>query len=182
MAPHITEHIGVVPSPVLAEARLSLDPALLGRGTVDGAWWPRSREASVEFPILVAALNDQVGAILRLGVDVRDWDSLPRRIRVGGRVVRVGWFANVNHKIIVTRGRQDHVLLLVVPPGAPAAAAKSALALAGEGGSRRPEEILAAAGLATGTGDRPPERTVAAGSGRLEGGTPPPDHSVRRPN
>jgi len=28
----------------------------------------------------------------------------------------VGRFADVNHKIIVTRGPQDHIMLLVIPP------------------------------------------------------------------
>lgn len=165
MAPRVTEQIDAIPSSIALGSRLSLDPAFKRQGVVDGGWWPSSRDATVELPRLVAALNERLGVILRLSVDARDWEEIPRRITVGGRVVRVGRFADVNHKIIVTRGQQDHIFLLVVPPDAPTAAAKSALALAASGrNGGRPEEILAAAGLTarTDTGDLPPDRAVAS--------------------
>lgn len=165
MAPRVTEKIDAIPSPIPLTSRLSLDPMLKRLGVVDGGWWPGSRNATVELPGLVAALNERLGVILRLSVDARDWDEIPRRITVDGRVVRVGRFADVNHKIIVTRGQQDHVFLLVIPPDAPTAAAKSALALAASGrNGGRPEEILAAAGITArpDTGDLPPHRAVAS--------------------
>jgi hypothetical protein len=147
MAPHVTDQINVFSSIPLA-SRLSLDPALKRRGILDGGWWPRSRDAGAELPLLVSSLNAQVGAILRLGIDTRDWDDIPRRLTVGGHVVRVGRFADLNHKIIVTRGPQDHIMLLVIPPQASTASAKAALAMAATGkNSGRPEEILAAAGI-----------------------------------
>jgi hypothetical protein len=102
----------------------------------------------VELPSLVSSLNGQVGTVLRLGVDTRDWDDIPRRLTVGGHAVRVGRFADVNHKIIVTFGSLDYILLLVVPPHALTAAAKSALAMASIGKhSNTPEEILIASGI-----------------------------------
>jgi hypothetical protein len=129
-------------------SRLSLDPALGRPGVLGGGWWPRSCDASIELPSLVSSLNARVGAVLRLGVDARDWDDIPRRITVGGHRVRVGWFADLDHKIIVTRGPQDHIFLLVVPPHASMTAAQSALAMAsiGKHGST-PEEILIASGI-----------------------------------
>jgi uncharacterized protein DUF5994 len=148
MAPHVTDQMDILSPSVALASRLSLDPALRRRGTVDGAWWPSSRNASVELPVLVSSLNARVGAVLRLGVDARDWDDIPRRLTVGGHVVRVGRFADVNHKIIVTPGSQEHILLLVVPPHASTAAAKSALAMAATGTNNgTPEEILAASGV-----------------------------------
>jgi Family of unknown function (DUF5994) len=99
-------------------------------------------------PSLISSLNARVGAVLRLGVDARDWDDIPRRIIAGGRRVRVGWFADLDHKIIVTRGPQDHIFLLVVPPHASTIAARSALAMASIGKhSSAPEEILIASGI-----------------------------------
>jgi uncharacterized protein DUF5994 len=163
MAPHVTARTRVTDrtsalSPAIPPAsRLSLDPGLNRRGALDGGWWPRSRDASVELPGLVSALNARVGAIVRLGVDARDWDDIPRRITVAGHVVRIGRFADVNHKIIATRGPQDHLLLLVVPPRASTAAAKSALAMAARGkNAGRPEEILVASGIANEAGTNPP--------------------------
>ncbi|MEV5704741.1 DUF5994 family protein [Actinoallomurus sp. NPDC052274] len=147
MAPHV-DPTDLLSSVIPPASRLSLDPALKRRGILDGGWWPRSRDASVELPLLISSLNPRVGVILRLGIDARDWDDIPRRLTVGGHVVRVGRFADVNHKIIVTRGPQDHILLLVIPSRASRASAKAALAMAAAGkNSGRPEEILAAAGI-----------------------------------
>jgi hypothetical protein len=148
MAPHVKDQIDVISPSIPLALRLSLDPELKRMGAIDGGWWPRSRNANVELPDLVSSLNARVGAVLRLGVDARDWDDIPRRITVRGHVVRIGRYADVNHKIIATRGPQDHIMLLVIPPHAPTAAAKSALARAATGkNSGRPEEILAASGI-----------------------------------
>jgi hypothetical protein len=148
MAPLVTAQTDAHSPSLPSVSRLSLDPALKRRGVVDGGWWPSSRNAEAELPALVSLLTAQVGAIVRLGVDARDWDDLPHRITVDGHVVRIGRFADVDHKIIATRGPQDHILLLVVPPQASTAAAKSALAMAASGtNGGTPDEILAAAGI-----------------------------------
>src|SRR4051812_35830420 len=113
MAPHV-DQADILSPAIPLTSRLSLDPALRRQGILDGGWWPRSRDAGAELPLLVSSLNARVGTIVRLGIDARDWDDIPRRLTVGGHVVRVGRFADVNHKIIVTRGPQDHIMLLVI--------------------------------------------------------------------
>src|SRR4051812_18828692 len=102
MAPHVKGQIDVLspPVPLPLASRLSLDPTLKRRGVVDGGWWPRSRNANVELPDLISLLNAKVGVVVRLGIDARDWDDIPHRITVGGHVVRIGRYADVNHKII----------------------------------------------------------------------------------
>ncbi|GAA4521115.1 hypothetical protein GCM10023191_099050 [Actinoallomurus oryzae] len=148
MAPRADDQIDALSPDIPQSSNLRLDPALGRLGILGGGWWPRSRNARIELPILISSLNGRIGSVLRLGVDARDWDDIPRRIIVGGHVVRVGWFADLNHKIIVTRGPQDHVFLLVVPPHASPTAAKSALAMASIGKhSGAPEEILIASGI-----------------------------------
>jgi len=157
MAPHVENQIDTLSPHIPPTSRLSLDPAL-GRGaTLGGGWWPHSRDAGTELPSLISLLNPQVGVVVRFGVDARDWDDIPRRMTVRGRRVSVGWFADLNHKIIVTRGPQDHILLLVIPPPATADAAESALAMASIGRhGLRPEEILAATGIRNDGGANPP--------------------------
>jgi hypothetical protein len=178
MAPQVIDRTKVVSPPLPLASRLSLDPAFGRVGVLDGGWWPRSRNATVELPGLVSALNSRVGAVVRLGVDARDWDDIPRRVTVAGHVVRIGRYADVNHKIIATRGPQDHILLLVVPPQATAAAAKSALALAASGRkSGRPEEILAASGIENKAQASPPP----AGPYRQEPATVLADAGTARP-
>jgi hypothetical protein len=157
MAPHVKDQIDVLSPPIPPMSRLSLDPALGRGGILGGGWWPHSRDAGTELPSLISLLNPQVGVVVRLGVDARDWDDIPRRMTVGGHRVGVGWFADLNHKIIVTRGPQDHILLLVVPPHATTDAAESALTMASIGRhSIRPEEILAAVGIQNDGGANPP--------------------------
>ncbi|MCO6008439.1 DUF5994 family protein [Actinoallomurus purpureus] len=169
MAPNVVDRIDDLSSSIPSASRLSLDPALRCLGILDGGWWPRSRDAGVELPLLVSSLNARVGAVLRLGVDARDWDDIPRRFTFGGHVVRVGRFADVNHKIIVTRGPQDHIMLLVIPPQASTASAKSALAMAATGkSSGRPEEILAASGIDNEAGANTP-RAVPGDDDRPRG-------------
>jgi hypothetical protein len=163
MAPRVTDQIDAIPSPIPPGSRLRLDPSLKRLGVLDGGWWPGSRDATVELPGLVAALNERLGVIVRLGVDARDWDEVPRRITVDGRLVRVGRFADVDHKIIVTRGQQDHVFLLVIPPDAATSAATSALALAASGrNGEGPEKILAGVRSRTDNGDLPLTRPRSA--------------------
>ncbi|GAB3959951.1 hypothetical protein GCM10029978_008070 [Actinoallomurus acanthiterrae] len=109
--------------------------------------------------------------ILRLGIDARDWDEIPRRLMVGGHVVRVGRFADADHKIIATRGPQDHIMLLVIPPQASTAAAKSALAMAATGkNSGRPEEILTASGIDNEIETNTPQASADDGNRRLDRG------------
>jgi hypothetical protein len=159
MAPHVKDQVDATPPvPLPQESRLSLDPTLKRQGAVDGGWWPRSRSANVELPDLVSSLNAQAGSVVRLGIDARDWDDIPRLITVGGHPVRIGRFANLNHKIIVTLSQRDHILLLVVPSDASTAAAKSALARAATGRNcGRPEEILAPSGIQHETRANPPQ-------------------------
>ncbi len=115
---------------------------------MDGGWWPRSRDATRELPELISALDARIGGVVRLSVDAGDWTDIPRRLTVGGRLVRVGHFPHLDNKIILTRAAQDHVMLLVVPPDAAADAAEAALAMAADGDNRdQPGKILVAAGV-----------------------------------
>lgn len=129
--------------------RLRLDPTLSNGGVVDGGWWPRSRDPDAELPGLIASLESAVGPITRVALNLDAWDTAPRRIAVDGRRLRVGWFRTMDPNMIgVTRGFQDRLALLVVPPQATTAAAEIAMAMAADPtNSARPADILAAAGI-----------------------------------
>src|SRR4029453_1965474 len=99
-----------------------------GTGTVDGGWWPRSRDPDAELPSLIASLDSSLGPITRVALNLADWDTTPRRVAVDGRRVHVGWFRHMDaHTIGVTRASQDRVVLLVVPSQASAAGAGIAM-------------------------------------------------------
>jgi hypothetical protein len=123
-----------VPTARLALKAVSPSP---GRGELDGAWWPRSRDLTHELTALADVLDPLWGRITRVAVNPRYWPIIPRKIFVNGHVVKVGWFTSEldPHKILLlsyTAGRWD---LLVIPPetSAPSAARLMAAASASTG-------------------------------------------------
>ncbi|MEU4580131.1 DUF5994 family protein [Nonomuraea sp. NPDC023979] len=137
--------------------RLSLNAALDRRGTVDGAWWPHTRDAAAELPALISAVDRRLGrAVLRVGVHLDAWDHIPRRTTVGGRKVRVGWFRSADpHLITLSIAGSAPVTLLVIPPSTAAGPAETALAYAASGTvGVRPADILRPAASAKGSPGR----------------------------
>jgi hypothetical protein len=155
MTPTLLSHL-TVPLSVVADAspaidsavRLRLDPVLGRRGTLDGAWWPYSRDAAAELPDLIAAVDQRLGRFTRrVGLHVDAWDNIPRHIPGRGRQVRVGWFRNTDPRIItlIPIGAEP-LILLVIPPGTADGPAAAALTLAAQGtAGLRPVDILTAA-------------------------------------
>ncbi|MFD9127715.1 DUF5994 family protein [Kitasatospora sp. NPDC059571] len=122
--------------------RLLLEPTLARGGVFDGAWWPRSNRVLTELPDLITALGAHVGRIVRVGLDTSAWDAVPRSVLANGLMVRVNWFAGSDATISVTRGFQDHFLLLVVPPCTAPDTAASAMAGASVTGNHTPASEL----------------------------------------
>ncbi|MGI5291726.1 DUF5994 family protein [Nonomuraea polychroma] len=125
--------------------RLSLNPLIDRRGTVDGAWWPRTRDAAAELPTLISAVDQRLGrAVLRVGLYRDAWDHIPRRIPARGRHVRVGWFRSADpHLITLSIAGTAPITLLVIPPGTAYDSATAALTFAAAGTvGIRPADIL----------------------------------------
>ncbi|MFE4799111.1 DUF5994 family protein [Streptomyces sp. NPDC056708] len=124
--------------------RLMLAPAGTSPALVDGAWWPRSRDLTAELPSLTAVLDPLWGRITRVTVNPTFWPVVPRKVRVAGHLVHVGWFKAEQdpHKLLLlscTTGRWD---LLVIPPETgPATAARLMTA------ATDPLRVLTASGL-----------------------------------
>ncbi|MFI7041818.1 DUF5994 family protein [Microbispora rosea] len=118
-----------------SDVRLRLTPALGLRGTVDGAWWPRSRDATLELPGFIAAVDQRLGlTTLRVGVHVDTWDHIPHRVHADGRQVKVGWFDSADPRLVtLTFAEAEPVILLVVPPYTADGPAGTALMLASQG-------------------------------------------------
>jgi Family of unknown function (DUF5994) len=135
----------VPPSPP-STSRVCLVPARAGRAVLDGGWWPRSSDPGVELPGLVRALSDRYGSIRQVMLNSNAWDSRFRRLAVGPRVVRMGWFASLDPALAVaTTNRGDQLDILVVPPGTAESAARAAMARAADPtNTMRAPDILAA--------------------------------------
>ncbi|GAA1292201.1 hypothetical protein Psi02_49450 [Planotetraspora silvatica] len=92
---------------------------------VDGAWWPRSTDATAELPGLIAAVDRRTGeTTLRVGLHVDAWDAIPHRIPAPGRAVRVGWFRSMDRRLVslTMRGRDTITLRVIAPETAPESA------------------------------------------------------------
>jgi hypothetical protein len=122
-------------------ARIALTPGgssdgrgVIGRGLLDGAWWPRSRDLHRELPALIRALDPVWGRVTRVAVNPEHWPVIPKKVAVGGRMLHVGWFADEQdpHKLLLLSYRQARWDLLVIPPETPPAMAARLMAAAAD--------------------------------------------------
>jgi Family of unknown function (DUF5994) len=82
---------------------------------LDGAWWPRSRDAATELVSLVQALDARQTRVTLIMLNPRRWQSRPRRIEVADRTVRVGWFLDLDKAILIaTTSGHRRIDLLVI--------------------------------------------------------------------
>ncbi len=123
----------IVASSPSSPARLHLAPVRAGQAVLDGGWWPRSWDPVAELPGLILALDARFGPIRQVLLNIDAWDCRFRRLAVGARVVRMGWFTSVDPALLIaTTERGDQLDLLVVPPGTAQAAARAAMARAAD--------------------------------------------------
>jgi Family of unknown function (DUF5994) len=128
--------------------RLSLVPATGPKAELGGGWWPRSRDATAELPALIAELSNRAGRVSRVAMQADAFDNIPHKLTVGGRKVHVAWFRYMNkNTVLLTMAGRDDLVLLVVPPLAPPAAAAQALRAASGPGAGPADAILADAGI-----------------------------------
>lgn len=111
-------------------ALLRLETTQSRQGLLDGAWWPRSRDVTIELPALITALTAHLGPIMRVGLDASAWGDVPTRLVIDGQVVHLDADPVGDDTVLVTRGHNDHFALLVVPPDTTADAAREAMARA----------------------------------------------------
>ncbi|WP_183064105.1 DUF5994 family protein [Streptomyces sp. gCLA4] len=111
-------------------ALLRLETTQSRQGLLDGAWWPRSRDVTIELPALITALTAHLGPITRVGLDTSAWRDIPTRLVIDGQVVHLDAHPVGDDTVLVTRGHNDHFALLVVPPDTTADAAHEAMARA----------------------------------------------------
>ncbi|MEU4675071.1 DUF5994 family protein [Amycolatopsis sp. NPDC023774] len=128
--------------------RLRLKPKDTPPSTLDGSWWPRSRDLLAELPPLVEVLAMRLGYITRVTYVTTEWDNAPRRMEIAGHVVHLhGTRAGPGHLVTVTGPEPHRISLLTIPPGAPEVAGHDALIAASRrDNGDRAEEILAASG------------------------------------
>ena len=91
--------------------------AQLGSNSLDGGWWPRSRDLGSELAELVDQFPADLGRITQVRVSPSDWGTRPRTVQVARGMVRVGSFSTGDaHVAHLTTSNRTLLRLLVVPP------------------------------------------------------------------
>jgi hypothetical protein len=119
-----------------------------GGSAFDGAWFPRSRDLTVEVPELIAELDRRGVRIERFTYALDAWSPAARKVVVQGRTVRTGGFRSMDPGIVCLTwdGGSKRADLLVVPPETDVLTGARALRLAVRRGlPRSPQMVLAAA-------------------------------------
>ncbi|MCW3840445.1 DUF5994 family protein [Micromonospora yasonensis] len=157
------------PSPP-STPRLRLEPTRSARTLLDGGWWPRSTDPLAELPGLVLAIDLLHGPIVRLLLNTETWDGNPRRLTIGGRVLRLGYFTSQPASLLTAIClNEDRVDLLVVPPDTPAHLAEAAMARAATAGNmvHTPQLLTVAAHDVGGDGRQLGPAHLGGSGGRL---------------
>lgn len=113
--------------------------------TLDGSWWPWTRNLAEELPALIVELHGRGTRVSRVLYNPATWDDVPsRKLSADGRVVRVGWFRSMDpHVLMLTSSAgADRMDLLIVPPGTATPAAERAMAAIGIGNTRSASAVL----------------------------------------
>jgi hypothetical protein len=106
--------------------RLTLCPTL-GRGPLDGAWWPRSRDLASELADLVDILPESAGPVVHTTVSPPDWDGLTRDIQREHGRLRVDSFPRDDTHVVLLGTRTTMLIVMVIPPETPPPQAHAAL-------------------------------------------------------
>ncbi|CAL9450902.1 hypothetical protein SUDANB121_02454 [Nocardiopsis dassonvillei] len=126
-----TPHPPAVSETPPSDPRLRLNPVHHHGAVLDGGWWPRSGDPVAELPGLILAIDDRRGPVQLVELGVTGWFHRPGLLSVAGRAVHLSWSLEMPPDLVVTVGGNGvRTRLLVVPPGAAAFAAWSALDLA----------------------------------------------------
>jgi hypothetical protein len=133
--------------PLVRPLRLRLAPEI-GRGPLDGAWWPYGRDLAIEVPDLRKHFPLVLGRLSRVVYSSPDWAlNRRRRIQAEEEFVSIGSFPRDQAHLVVLRSvspRVSRILrLLVVPPEWDVRAARYAMrAAAGPGNAASGTALL----------------------------------------
>lgn len=115
-----------------------------GRHSLDGGWWPYSRDLVLEMTDLVRHFPSEHGRITRALYSRPDWDTTPHRVDLGTKLLKVGSFPDDDtHVMVVQTANRERLTLLVVPSRFTQAQGEEALlAAATPGNEHSGSEVL----------------------------------------
>ena len=102
-------------TPVREPLRLRMS-ARPGLDTLDGGWWPQSRDLAVELADLAEHFPPSLGRVRHATYSPPDWDSAPGRVRVGDGYVELDAVPQDDTHLVVLRTSQRSTLRVLVIP------------------------------------------------------------------
>lgn len=66
----------------------------------DTSWRPTTRNLGEELPVLMGSMHGDGFEVYRVMYNPADWDDTPRRIAIGGRVLKLGWYRTQDRGVI----------------------------------------------------------------------------------
>ena len=113
--PHHPVHVPDADSPAGRPLRL-LMAHRVGHDTLDGGWWPHSRDLATELPELVDHFPAALGRVTKVFVAAPDWDDAPTSVRARHGVVEVGTLPQDGTHLIHLSTSSGTVLHVLVVP------------------------------------------------------------------
>lgn len=115
-----------------------------GKNSLDGGWWPYSRDLVLEMTDLARNFPVLHGRITRALYSRPDWDTAPHRVDLGTSRLKLGSFPEDDtHVLVVQTANRERLTLLVVPPRFTQAQGEEALlAAATPGNAHSGGEVL----------------------------------------
>lgn len=97
--------------------RIQFKPANSARGSVDGAWWPHTRDLARETRAIAPNIDEHLNRFERVGYAVRDWDtSDTTRIEIDGQRISLEGFTVWTPATVRFTGASSTLTLAVIPP------------------------------------------------------------------
>lgn len=88
-----------------------------GRATLDGGWWPRSRDIDLEVADLIDHFPADRGRVYRVLYSRPDWDTQPHSVHIASGRLKTGSFpGDDTHMVVLRMSTRQDLRLLVVPP------------------------------------------------------------------
>ena len=123
--------------------------------SVDGAWWPHSRNLEVELADLIDHFPVDAGRVGRVLFSRPDWLNCPRRVAIERGFIKTGSFPNDDtHLVVLKLSSGVHLKVLVIPPDTAPDSARAILLRAATPGEELSAGSLLAAETPPGVGER----------------------------
>ncbi len=106
-------------------SRIQFKPAGSDRGSVDGAWWPHTRDLADETRAIAPAIEEHLKRLERVGYAVRDWESSDTtKIAIDGKRISLEGFTVWTPATVRFTGAANTLTLAVIPPDTDARTAR----------------------------------------------------------